>query len=131
MAHIRTKPIVDASRVSGPGRGLNAHKRVAAVAVEMANHLFEKYMRNDALYRKMRADGRVTEKAARRLFVDRVAPRLLEDARQALTNMLTQPDDRVPVAMKDEIAEALIQDSDLRAKRFVAESNATVPGWVH
>lgn len=108
------------------GPGLNAHWQVAKVAIEMANAHFETYMRVNALHHKIRANGKVPEKQARKVFVDRVAPRLLEEARLALTNMLTQPDDRVPVAMKDEIAEALILDSDLRGKRIVAEERLTI-----
>lgn len=116
--HLRTRRVVDPQRF---GPGLNAHWRVAKVAVEMANAAFEQYMEVDAIYHRMRANGQVTEKNARRLFVERVAPRFLEEARIALTNMLTQPDFTVPRAMKDEIAEALIQDSDLRANRIVAD----------
>lgn len=130
MVHI-SRPTQNASRVSGPGLGMNAHWRVAKIAVEMANHHFEQYAMVNDIYRKLTAEGRVTEKEARAVFVDRVAPRLLEDARQALVNMLTQPDTTVPTAMKDEIAEALILDSNLRGRRFVAEDQATVPGRLH
>lgn len=113
------------------GPGLNAHAMVMNVAVEMANEMFEVYSRENAFHRKMRANGQVTDKAARRLFVERVAPRLLSEARQALTNMLTQPDDRVPLSMKDEIAAALILDNDLQAKRFVAADYAAIPSTLH
>jgi hypothetical protein len=64
------------------------------------------------------------------VFVERVAPRMLEDARQALTTLLTLPDDKMPVAQKDEIAEALILDNDLRAKRIVAQDRVTAPKGV-
>jgi len=101
------------------GPGLNAHWRVAKVAVEMANALFEEYAAVNAIYRRLRAEGRVSEADARRLFVERVGPRMLEQARIALTDMLTQPG--VPTAVKDEITEALILDNDLRAKRIVAD----------
>lgn len=122
------RPTRDNPRAGG---GLNAHIMVAKVAIEMAHEWYEVYMADNAMNHKMRAGGQVTEVASRKLFVELVAPRLLEDARKALVAMLTQPDDRVPVAMKDEIADALIKDSDLRGKRFVAEEEATVPGWVH
>jgi hypothetical protein len=56
---------------------------------------------------------------------------LLEDARQALVQCLAQPDDVCPVSMKDEIAEALILDNDLRAKRMVAANRAKVPRHLH
>lgn len=116
--HIRTKRVVDRPRFGG---GLNAHRLVAETAVEMANELFEVYAMENAIYRKLRADGQVTEKHARHIFVERMAPRLLEDARQALTQCLAQPDDVCPVSQKDQIAEALIADNDLRAKRMIAE----------
>lgn len=93
----------------------------------MAAELFEVYALENAVYRRLRANGRVTEAEARRFFVHRVAPRLLEDARAALTDQLTRPDSEVPVSMKDMIMEALILDNDLRGKRFVAESEAMVP----
>jgi hypothetical protein len=109
------------------GPGLNAHRLVAEQAIEMANELFEAYARNNAMYHKLRAGGEVTEPQARRVFVERVAPRLLEDARQALTRCLALPDDQMPVAQKDEIAEALILDNDLRAKRIVAQNRVRAP----
>lgn len=126
--HIRTKRLVDPLRAGG---GLNAHFLVAKTAVEMANELFEVYALENAIYRRLRADGQVTEKQARRVFVDRVAPKLLEDARQALTTMLEQPDDRVPVSLKNQIADALIADNELRANRVVAASQAVVPSILH
>ena len=128
MAHVRTKKLRDPLRVGG---GLNAHRMVANVAVEMANELFEVYMRENEVYGKMRAGGQVTEKAARKLFVERVAPKLLEDARQSLTACLSQPDDRVTPHMKQQIYEALVKDSDLRANRMVAASQAVVPKHLH
>lgn len=128
MAHVRTRKLKDASRTAP---GMNAHCMVAEVAVEMANELFEVYMQENTIYRKMRANGEVSEKAARKLFVERTAPRLLEDARQALTSCLSAPDDRVSPHMKEEIYQALLLDSDLRANRFVAESQAIIPGYLH
>lgn len=126
--HIRTKRLRDPLPF---GPGLNAHRLVAKTAIEIAEEAFELYAHENDFYRKMRADGAVTEKQARKLFVERVAPRLLEDARKTLTSMLGQPDDVVSEHMKEEIYEALLKDNDLRAKRFVAPDVATVPGWVH
>jgi hypothetical protein len=127
--HIRTKRVVENPNFGG---GLNAHRLVAETAVEMANELFEAYALENAIYRKLRADGQVSEKAARRVFVERVAPRLLEDARGALTQCLAQPDEAVPVSMKDKIAEALIADNDLRAKRIVASDRVSPSaGFIH
>jgi hypothetical protein len=122
--HIRTKRVVEKLRAGG---GLNAHRLVAEIAIEMANEYFEVYALENEWYRKMRADGRVTEKEARRVFVERTAPRLFEDARQALADCLAQPDDVCPVSLKDQIAEALILDNDLRGNRIVAEDRVTVP----
>lgn len=113
------------------GGGLNAHKMVANVAVEIANELFEVYMQENAVYKRMTANGELTEKKARLVFVSRVAPKLLEDARLVLVDCLTQPDDRVTPHMKEEIFEALRLDEDLRANRMVAAPRAHVPGYLH
>ena len=104
---------------------------VAETAIEMAQELFEVYARDNQVYRKLRADGQITEKQARLVFVERTAPRLLEDARMALTSCLAQPDDKVSPWLKEEIYEALLLDSDLRANRFVAEEQAIVPMVLH
>jgi len=109
------------------GGGLNAHRLVAETAVEMANELFEVYASEDAIYRGMKKAGLTTEKQARKAFVARVAPRLLEDARQQLASCLASPDDRVTEHMKREIYEALIADNALRANRTVAGSAADIP----
>lgn len=119
------------SRLSGTNTGLNAHRMVAEVAVKMAEEFFETFAADNAFYRAIRAQGQITEKAARLVFVERVAPRLLEDARRALTDCLTLGDDVMPKKQKDEIAAALILDTDLRANRFVAEENATIPSVLH
>ena len=109
----------DNSRISGAGRGLNAHIMVAQTAVEMAQACFEAHMSaNNELYRAFRQN--LTEKQARLVFVKQVAPTLLEEARLALTDCLTQSDDEVSPRLKDEIAQALILDSDLRANRLKA-----------
>ena len=109
------------------GGGLNAHRLVAEVAVEIANELFEVYARDNGIYRAMKERGLTTEKAARKAFVARVAPRQLEEARQQLTSCLAEPDDRVTPLLKQEIYEALILDNDLRANRAVAASQAHIP----
>lgn len=125
--HIRTRRLVEPLNAGG---GLNAHRLVASVAVEMANVLCEEYFRVNDIYHAMRANGQVTEKAARKLFVVRVAPRLLEDARRALVDKMKHAD--TPAAIAEEIAEALILDSDLRGKRTLAEANAVMPsGMMH
>jgi hypothetical protein len=111
--------------------GLNVHIMVAQVAQEMAQELFEIYARDNAVYRKLRADGQVTEKQAREVFVTRVCPKLYEDARQQLAGMLAEPDDVVSDHMKRQIHEALCLDNDLRANRQVAASVATVPASLH
>ena len=110
--------------------GLNAHRMVASVAIEMAQELFEVYARDNAVYRKLRADGQVTERAARTLFVEGVAPRLLEDARAQLASMLAA-DAPTCEYTKEQIYEALCLDSDLRANRFVAEDQAAIPTALH
>lgn len=113
------------------GGGLNAHKLVAEVAIEMANELFDVYAKENDVYRAMRQRGEVTEKQARKTFVERVAPRLFEDARASLVACLAEPDDRVTPGMKETIYEALLLDNDLRGKRTVASDVATVPAHLH
>ena len=125
--HIRRKTL----DLPNYGPGLVAHRLVMSVALELAHELFEVYAADNNVYRALLADGQVTEQQARLAFVERLAPRLLEDARQTLTDMLALPDDRVSVSQKNVIADALIVDTHLRAKRFVAESNATIPSSVH
>jgi len=100
---------------------LNAHFLIVKAAKEMANELFEVYARDNATYRTLRARGEITEKQARHRFVNRVAPKLYEDARQMLVACLSQPDGQVTPTMKEEIADALIADAPLRANRMVAK----------
>jgi hypothetical protein len=126
--HIRTKRVVDPLPF---GPGLNGHRLVVETAKEMANEAFELYAQVNNIYRALRAQGRLTEKQARRAFVDSVAPRMLEDARQTLTSMLGMDDDAVAPNVKEEIYEALLLDNDLRAHRFVAPDQATVPPHLH
>jgi len=104
--------------------GLNAHKLVASVAIEMAQELFEEYARVNEVYAAMRAQGK-REKVLRKTFVKRVAPKFLEEARKALSNLLIQ--EHVSQMAKDEIYEALILDNEMRANRLVAKDKATVP----
>lgn len=111
--------------------GLNVHRLIAETAMEMANELFEVYARENDVYRKMRADGQVTEKQAREFFVMRMMPKLYEDARANLASCLAEPDDRVTPKMKEDIYEALCLDNDLRANRLVARDVATVPARLH
>jgi hypothetical protein len=127
MAHIRKKTF----DLPNFGPGLVAHRLVMETACGMAEALFEVYARDNATYKALRANGQLTTKQARLVFLERVAPRLLEDARKSLTDCLSLPDDVMPVAQKDEIAEALIADTVLRAHRFVAEDQATVPTVLH
>lgn len=114
--HVRTRPVRDPSRVSSMASGLNAHRLVAETAVKLAEAQFELYMINDnALYRALREN--LSAKQIRVAFLNKAAPMMLEEARLALTDCLSQPDSEVPPKMKDEIADALIKDSDLRANR--------------
>lgn len=126
--HIRRKPLRDPLPF---GNGLNAHRLVAEAAIEMANEAFELYAKDNGTYKALRAQGQVTERDARRFFVNRVAPKLLEDARQTLTSMLGMDDGTVSPGLKEEIYEALLLDNDLRAKRSVAADQASVPGYLH
>lgn len=111
--------------------GLNADRLVAQTAIDMAHELFEVYARENAVYHALRQRGEITEKQARAKFVKRVAPKLLEDARQTLTSMLGKPDDQVAPRMKEEIYEALIRDNALRANRVVSKERAVVPKHLH
>jgi hypothetical protein len=107
--------------------GLNVHRLVAEVAGEMANELFEAYARENAIYKRLRANGEISEKQARLFFVNRVMPKLYEDARQQLASCLAQPDEQVSEHMKAEIHEALCLDNALRANRMVARDMVTAP----
>jgi len=130
MAHVRTRPIRENSRIAGIGRGLNAHRMVAETAVAMANECYELHMSaNNALYKAFRRE--LTDKQARMAFVARVAPTLLEEARLALTDCLSQPDDVCSRKLKDEIVDALVKDTDFRANRSVAAETAAMSGMMH
>ncbi len=120
------RPTRDPDNLGGIGRGLNAHWRVAKVAIEMAEELFGVYMLDNDWWHKMSAGGEVSEKQGRKLFVNCVAPQLLEDARLSLVDALALPDSVMPQSQKDEIAEALILDNPLRAKRQVAARHASL-----
>lgn len=124
------RPTQDSSRWSGNGTGLNAHRLVAETAVQMTHECYEHHMSaNNALYKAFREN--LSEKQARLAFVAKVAPTLLEDARQVLADCLSQPDSVVPKEQKDQIADALIKDTDLRANRFVDPGRATIPSRLH
>jgi hypothetical protein len=130
VTHVRTRKIVENSRLAGIGRGLNAHRMVAETAVAMAQEAYEQYMsaHNEA-YRAFRQN--LTEKQARLAFVAKIAPVLLEDARLALVDCLAQPDDVCTPRLKSEIMDALVKDNDLRANRSVAAQHAALPGMMH
>lgn len=106
---------------------LNVHPRVLKVAKEMANELFEDYAKVNEYYRQFKANGG-SEKRARAMFVFRVAPRLYEDARKALTLILTGD---YPESVKEEVFDALCKDNVLRANRTVASDVAVVPRHLH
>lgn len=130
MAHVRTRQIRENSRIAGVGRGLTAHRMVAETAVAMANECYEMHMSaNNALYQAFRQN--LTEKQARVAFVARVAPTLLEEARLALTDCLSQPDDVCSPKLKGEIVDALVKDTDFRANRSVAAQHAVLPGMMN
>ena len=113
---------------------LNVHILVRKQAEAMANELFEIYARENRTYRMWLEAGGTPAKA-RRVFVSRMAPKLYEDARLALTDVLAQPDEKVPVAIKNEIAEALIADHAHRGNRTVdaglANTKRVVPKHLH
>jgi hypothetical protein len=117
--HVRTRRIVENSRIAGIGRGLNAHRMVAETAVKLAYELYESWMGEHNEVRKAFL-AIPTEKARQLVFVRQAAPQLLEEARLVLADCLSQPDEVVSVHMKDAIAEALILDTDLRANRVKA-----------
>ncbi len=120
--HVRTRAIRENSRIAGIGRGLNAHRMVAETAVQLAQAAFEQYMSAyNELYKALREH--LTEKEARLVFCQRVAPILLEEARIVLTDCLAQADDVCTPHMKEQISEALILDTHYRANRSVAAQN--------
>lgn len=123
--HIRTRPIRENSRIAGIGRGLNAHRMVAETAVKMAYELYEDWMGAHNEVRKAFL-AIPTEKARQLVFVKQAAPQLLEEARIALADCLSQPDEVVSRRLKDEIADALIKDTDLRANRVKAAEHMPI-----
>jgi hypothetical protein len=128
--HVRTRQIRENSRIAGMGRGLNAHRMVAETAVKMAMEYWEVYMlENNELYRAFKAN--LTEKQMIAAWVAKIAPLFLEEARLALTDCLSQPDDVVSRTLKDEIFDALLKDTDFRANRTVAAQHAALPGMMH
>lgn len=123
--HVRTRAIRENSRIAGIGRGLNAHRMVAETAVKLAYELYEGWMsEHNETRRAFKAIP--TEKARQLVFVRQAAPQLLEEARLLLTNCLSQPDEIVSKRFKDEIAEALMLDNDLRANRVKAAEHMPV-----
>lgn len=96
-----------------------AHKLIAATAREMAEALFEEWARENSFHAAFRT------KKARALFVSRVAPKLFEDARRALTSMLGDPN--IPESTKEQIYEAILLDATFRAKRLVAADAVKLP----
>jgi hypothetical protein len=127
--HVRTRRVVENSRVAGIGRGLNAHRMVAETAVKLAYELYESWMSEHNEVRKAFL-AIPTEKARQLAFVRQAAPQLLEEARLVLTDCLRQSDDVVSVRLKDAIADALIKDTDLRANRLKAAEHMPV-GLLH
>lgn len=123
--HVRTRPIRENSRIAGIGRGLNAHRMVAETAVKMAYELYEDWMGAHNEVRKAFL-AIPTEKARQLVFVKQAAPQLLEEARIALADCLSQPDEVVSRRLKDEIADALIKDTDLRANRVKAAEHMPI-----
>ena len=112
----------DNSRLSGVGTGLNAHRMVAEKAVELAYSTYEAWMgANNELYREMRRN--FTHQQIEIIYVSKIAPDLLEEARLALTDQLSQPDNVVPKSMKEKIGEALVLDNDFRANRRKAAAH--------
>lgn len=123
--HVRTRRIRENSRIAGIGRGLNAHRMVAETAVKMAYELYEDWMGAHNEVRKAFL-AIPTEKARQLVFVKQAAPQLLEEARIALADCLSQPDEMVSRRLKDEIADALIKDTDLRANRVKAAEHMPI-----
>lgn len=113
------------------GPGLVAHRLVMETAVAMAQEVFEVCASDNGFYKSITADGRLTERAARMAFIERVAPQFLQDARVTLTDCLTRPDEVVPAALKLQIHEALCLDAPLMAKRAVDEGRAVIPSHLH
>ncbi len=120
--HIRTRRVIDPSRISGQGTGLNAHRLVAETAVRKANDDFEYYMgAYNELWKAFRKN--LTERQARIAFIAKIAPTLLEEARLALAECLSQPDNVCSPSAKAEIYDALVKDNDLRANRLKAATH--------
>lgn len=111
--------------------GLNAHIQVAKVAIRMAHELYEVWAEQNHIYKQLKdaKERGFKVKDPRRLFVKRVAPTLLQDARRALAQTIANPN--TTEYMREQIAEALIKDAALQANRFVEKERAFIPSTVH
>jgi len=111
--------------------GLNAHIVVAKTAIRMAHELYEVWARQNHIYKQLKeaTERGFKVKDPRRLFVKRVAPTLLQDARRAMAQTIAHPD--TTEYMREQLAEALIKDAMLQANRFVEKERADVPSIVH
>lgn len=107
---------------------LNVHVMIRVQAQKMANELFETYARENSTYRMWLEAGGTPAKA-RRIFVSRMAPKLYEDARLALIDVL-HPDVKVPQYLKDEIHEAVTADHGHRGNRMIDADTANALGVV-
>lgn len=112
----------------------NAHWLIAKTAREMAEELYEEYVRDNRFYALMKEEDRYVQIARahgirnpkrevenREALLRRMTQELLEDARQAVAHLLTRYD--FTQQAKDDIAEALIQDNQLRFGRTSAPRN--------
>lgn len=104
---------------------IHAHKLVASVAEGIAAELFEDLMSDNKTYARFKElaeefsnfkleAAKFPRQALRAKFIALAAPRLLEDARTTLAQMLRQTHDE---SLKETIAEALILDNELRGHR--------------
>jgi len=106
-------------------RQITAHKLVLETAQKMAHELYDEVMSgSNEMYRgwKERCDaGELTREEGEKLFVQLIAPKLLEPARAILAHMLS---DNSLSHLHSEIYEAMLLDNAIRAARVTPAGRA-------
>lgn len=99
----------------------HAHFLVRKTAIEMAESIYEDLMTDNTIYANWKAlCPDLTPRKLQSQFIALMAPKLIEQARATLANMLGT---NIPQSLKDQIFDALIKDAALIRGRTEAASN--------
>lgn len=103
----------EVDEVLGVARIGNAcHTMVRDLAVQMAGSKYEDFARNNTRYHHFRKlTAGISPQAREKLWISKMWPCFVEDARAILATMLRDP---TMEALHEQIAEALIADNSLR-----------------